>query len=203
MNILNRIYFGFYRRGWHFVNKIRFRELGKNAFIKNALIITPKFISISDNVFIQPNARIEGVASYEGVFFSPHIIINENCTIQQNLHLTCAQSIYIGKNTAIAANVTITDIDHPYIRIDLPIERQPINVSPVYIGDECKIYNNSVVLPGTKMGKHCVIGANSVVSGEIPDYCIVVGAPAKIIKRYCFDSGKWKKTNEKGVFRLE
>lgn len=203
MNILNRIYFGFYRRGWHFVNKIRFRELGKNAFIKNALIITPKFISISDNVFIQPNARIEGVASYEGVFFFPHIIINENCTIQQNLHLTCAQSIYIGKNTAIAANVTITDIDHPYVRIDLPIERQPINVSPVYIGDECKIYNNSVVLPGTKMGKHCVIGANSVVSGEIPDYCIVVGAPAKIIKRYCFDSGKWKKTNEKGVFILE
>jgi acetyltransferase-like isoleucine patch superfamily enzyme len=202
MNILSRVYFGFYRRGWYFLNKGRFKKLGKSTFVRKPLIITPRFITIFSNVFIQANARIEGVSSYEGVVFFPHIVIDENCTIQQNLHLTCAGNIYIGKNTAIAANVTITDIDHPYVRIDLPVERQQIKVSPVYIADECKIYNNVVVLPGTRIGKHCVIGANSVISGKIPDYSVVVGAPGRIIKRYCFESEKWRKTDEKGDFTV-
>ncbi|MDR7208987.1 acyltransferase [Flavobacterium piscis] len=195
-----RIYNALYRRFWHFYNKRSYKKLGVNTFVKNALIITPKYISISDNVFILPNSRIEGITSYEGVSFSPHIQISENCTIQQNLHLTCAENIFIGKNTAIAANVTITDINHPYENIDLPIEKHALIVTPVSIGDDCKIYNNVVILPGTKIGKHCVIGANSVVGGNFTDYCIVVGAPAKIIKRYCFDSASWKKTDGKGNF---
>lgn len=197
---MNRIYNALYRRFWHFYNKGSYKKLGVNAFVKNAMIITPKYISISDNVFIQPNSRIEGITSYEGVNFFPHIQISENCTIQQNLHLTCAENIFIGKNTAIAANVTITDINHQYENIDLPIEKQALIVAPVSIGEDCKIYNNVVILPGTKIGKHCVVGANSVVYGNFIDYCIVVGAPAKIIKRYCFEKNKWLKTDKEGNF---
>jgi acetyltransferase-like isoleucine patch superfamily enzyme len=197
---MNSIYIALFRRFWLVINKRNYKKLGRNSFIKNPLIVTPKFISISDNVFVQPNARIEGITSYEGISFYPQIAIGENCTIQQNLHLTCAQSVSVGKNTAIAANVTITDINHPYENIDLPIEKQALQVTPVSIGEDCKIYNNVVILPGTKIGKHCVIGANSVVFGDFAEYCLVVGAPAKIIKRYCFDSASWKKTDDKGNF---
>ncbi len=197
---MNRIYWALFRRFWFVVNKRNYKKLGTNSFIKSPLIVTPKFISVSNNVFVQPNARIEGITNYEGVNFYPHIEIGENCTIQQNLHLTCAQNVFVGKNTAIAANVTITDINHPYENIDLPIEKQPLDVIPVSIGEDCKIYNNAVILPGTKIGKHCVIGANSVVLGNFADYSIIVGAPAKIIKRYCFDSASWKKTDNKGNF---
>ena len=52
---------------------------------------------------------------------------------------------------------------------------------------------NSTILPGTKLGKHCVVGANSVVSGEFPDYCVIVGAPARIVKHYDFEIHKWVK----------
>lgn len=197
---MNRIYWALFRRFWFVINKRNYKKLGINSFIKSPLIVTPKFISVSNNVFVQPNARIEGITNYEGVNFHPHIEIGENCTIQQNLHLTCAQNVFVGKNTAIAANVTITDINHPYENIDLPIEKQPLDVIPVSIGEDCKIYNNAVILPGTKIGKHCVIGANSVVLGDFADYSIIVGAPAKIIKRYCFDSASWKKTDNKGDF---
>ena len=197
---MRRIYWALFRRFWFVINKRNYKKLGINSFIKNSLIVTPKFISVSNNVFVQPNARIEGITNYEGVNFYPHIEIGENCTIQQNLHLTCAQNVFIGKNTAIAANVTITDINHPYENIDLPIEKQPLQVIPVSIGEDCKIYNNVVILPGTKIGKHCVIGANSVVLGNFADYSIIVGAPAKINKRYCFDSASWKKTDNKGNF---
>ena len=68
------------------------------------------------------------------------------------------------------------------------------------IEENCKIYNNVVILPNTKLGKHTTVGANSVVSGIFPDYCVIVGAPAKIVKRYCFEEQKWKKTDNNGNF---
>jgi acetyltransferase-like isoleucine patch superfamily enzyme len=188
------------RRIWYLFNFWKFKKLGKKSFVKNSLIITPSCITIGNNVYIQPNSRIEGVSNYEGVSFSPEIMIDDYCTIQQNLHLTCGDKIYIGKNTAIASNVTITDINHPYENIHLPIENQPITTKKVYIGNDCKLYNNVVILPGTTIGKHCVIGANSVVFGNFPDFTVIVGTPARIIKRYCFETNQWKKTNKVGEF---
>lgn len=175
-------------------------KLGKKVFIGRPLLITGNCLSIGNGVVILPNARIEGVTQYAGVNYSPKIVFDDFCSIQQNLHLTCAESIYIGQNTAIAANVSITDIHHNYIDILIPIEKQHLSVTPVYIGDNSKIYNNAVILPGTYIGKHTTIGANSVVSGHFPDYCVVVGAPAKIIKRYCFNTATWKKTDANGNF---
>ena len=62
---------------------------------------------------------------------------------------------------------------------------------------------NSVILPGTELGDHCVVGANSVVSGSFPNYSVLVGAPAKIIKRYDFATQTWRKTDSKGNFIIE
>ena len=55
------------------------------------------------------------------------------------------------------------------------------------IGNDCLIGMNSVILPGTHLGNHCIVGANSTVRGEFPDYCVIAGSPARIIKRYDFD----------------
>ena len=109
------------------------------------MLLTPSFITANDNVFVHFNARIEGVTSYGGIDYSPEIILDDNCTVQQNIHLTCAKRVYIGKYTSIAANVTITDIHHPYEDISIPIEKQKLLVDPVLIGSECKIYNNVVI----------------------------------------------------------
>jgi acetyltransferase-like isoleucine patch superfamily enzyme len=75
----------------------------------------------------------------------------------------------------------------------LPIEKQDISASDVYIDSDSKIYCNVVILPGTKIGRHVTIGANSVVSGLIPDFSVAVGAPAKIVKQYNFETKQWKK----------
>jgi acetyltransferase-like isoleucine patch superfamily enzyme len=164
------------------------------------LWITPEFMFLADNIFVGWNARIGGVKQYGSKKFNPKIIINSGVSIQQNLHLTCADSVEIGKNTAIAANVSITDIHHPYDDVNLPIEHQDITTDPVFIGEDCKLYNNSVILPGTKIGKHCTVGANSVVAGQFQDYCVIVGSPARIIKRYSFEKQAWLKTDAKGNF---
>ncbi|GHT23213.1 hypothetical protein FACS189430_06110 [Bacteroidia bacterium] len=146
---------------------------------------------MGNNVWIFENCRIEGVDNYEGDFFSPVITFGDGITVQQNLHLTCANNITIGRNTAIAANVTITDIHHPYDDIVIPIEKQKLKVAPVTIGEDCKIYNNAVILQGVTIGKHVTVAANSVVTKDIPDYCVVAGAPAKIVKQYNFEEKGW------------
>jgi len=174
-------------------NLLRFRHFHYSATVKHCLIITPKYISVNKNVFIEKNCRIEAVTSYNDARFHPSIVFEENVSVQQNLHLTCASHIIIGKNTAIASNVTITDIHHPYDDIKTPIEQQDIITKPVKIGEDCKIYNNAVILPGVQIGKHCTIGANSVVTHDIPDYSVAVGVPAKVIKQYNFETKQWEK----------
>ena len=200
MSIISRIKINLERRLWYMVNKWQFKKLGLKSFIYKPLLLTKSSITVHDNVFVYFHARIEGITYYEGVDYSPEIILDENCTVQQNIHLTCAKRVYIGKFTAIAANVTITDIHHPYEDISTPIEKQRLLVDPVSVGSECKIYNNAVILPGTTIGRHCTIGANSVVSGIIPDYCVVVGIPGRIIKRYNFDKNQWINTDKDGNF---
>lgn len=200
MGLLTRGFSFVYYTAWNVFNSYRFKQMGKRSFIGKALAITPRFISCGSKVYIWKMCRIEGVSSYNNQKFSPEIVIDDGVTIQQNLHLTCAQYIYLGRNTAIAANVTITDIHHPYDNINIPIEKQDIIIGRVEIGDDCKIYNNAVILKDTKIGRHCTVGANSVVSGIFPDNCVIVGSPAVIVKRYCVLSEQWKKTDKKGNF---
>ena len=181
-----------------------YKHLYAEYYISDSIVkpisITPKSIKMGKHVLVYYHARINGVTNYNDKKFTPLIELKDGVRIQQNLHLTCAESIIVGENTAIAANVTITDIHHPYVDINKPIERQDIEVHPVKIGRDCKIYNNVVILPGTIIGNHVTIGANSVVKGYIPDYCVAVGSPSRIIKRYDFKECQWRKTNSSGVF---
>lgn len=178
---------------WARFRGVMYAGLNSKVIIRKPLLMTSRFIHFGYDIGIQKNCRIEGISLYEGIVYNPRIILNDGVSIQQNLHLTCAECIEIGQYTAIGANVTITDIDHPYDDIHLPIEFQQLRVLPVKIGEDCKIYNNAVILSGTQIGKHCVVGANSVVKGKFPDYCVIAGIPARIIKRYNPVLGIWEK----------
>lgn len=182
------------------IQKCRYKQWHLKSQVIRPLRITPEHISIGNNVFVLPHARIEGVSRYNNIHYTPHIVLHDGVTIQQGLHMTCANHIEIGANTAIAANVTITDIHHPYTDVNIPIEQQNLEVSEVIIGSDCKIYNGAVILPGVHIGKHVTVGANAVVNQNLPDYCVAVGSPARIIKRYNANSQKWEKTDKLGNF---
>lgn len=169
------------------------KKIDYSVRIKSPIIFTNKKIRIGKNSIIGYHARIEEVSSYNQDNFEPSIEIGENVRIEQNLHLTCANHISIGNNTAISANVTITDIHHLYLNPEIPIENQGIEVKKVIIGKNCKIYNNSVILPGVIIGDHVTIGANSVVNVNIPDFSVVVGSPAKVVKKYNVENELWEK----------
>lgn len=199
-SILFRPYYSL-RHLFHFMlRKFKFKEYHWSNSVNSLKMITPQYICLGNGVRIGANARIEGIAKWNDVVYDPIIKFCDNVAIQQDVHITCANKIVIGKNTAIAARVTITDINHPYEDVNKPIDLQDIIVDEVIIGEDCKIYNGAVILPGVHIGNHCVVGANSVVNLDIPSFSVVVGMPAKIIKKYDFEKRVWRKTDKNGNF---
>ena len=88
----------------------------------------------------------------------------------------------------------ITDCDHEYRYVDIPVIDQGIvqRGQKVSIGKGSYIGINAVIVGNVKIGKHFVIGANSVVTKDVPDYCVAVGSPAKILKRYNLETQLWE-----------
>jgi len=180
--------------------KLMFKKMGKKSVIKNPLFLTPEYISIGENVFIRDDARLECVVEKDEQKFMPHLIIEDGVSIEQRVHITSADILVIGKNTMISFDVSIQDTDHEYEDLNLPISNQPLKVQKTHIGENCFIGSGAKIQAGTILGKHCVVGTNAVVRGTFPDYCVIVGVPAKIVKRYDEKSRMWKKTNNKGEF---
>lgn len=185
---------------YYLCNKHLYNHISIRTIVKKPLKIEGKKYIKLGRCFIEKNARIEAISHYGDKFFEPEIVIEDNVSIQQNLHLTCANKITISKGTSITPNVGIFDIIHPFNNILINPRDADIEVRSVFIGENCLIGMNSVILPGTRMGKHCIVGALSVVSGNFPDYSLIVGAPARIIKRYCLKDNTWKKTKLNGEF---
>lgn len=158
------------------------------------LVNNKKHIFIGKNVFINRYARIEPVVNWHGKSFNPKIIIEDGVNIEQNVHLTCADKVVIGKNTSVICSVVITDIDHEYSDITKPVIKQGITVNPTEIGECCFIGAGAKIMAGVHIGEHSVIGANAVVTHDIPPYCVAAGVPAKVIKKYNFDTRKWEET---------
>jgi acetyltransferase-like isoleucine patch superfamily enzyme len=115
-------------------------------------------------------------------------------------HIFATKMIKIGNNVLTADKVYISDNSHNYENVSIPIKQQSIKqLNTVEIGDGTWIGENVCIL-GAKIGKNCVIGANSIVTKDIPDYSVAVGSPAKIIKRFCQKDSLWRLTDTSGNF---
>ncbi len=154
---------------------------------KPLAILGYKKIFIGKKVRIFPNVRIEVHGE------DSKLLIGDNVGIAQNVHITCGSTLTIGKNSAILANVFITNIDHDYTELNVPILEQKNIIKETIIGENCFIGIGAAIQAGTVLGKQCIVGTNSVVRGTFPDYCVIAGNPAKIIKQFNFDSQKWEK----------
>jgi len=96
--------------------------------------------------------------------------------------------VEIGGNTYIDS-VYVTDANHGYADVDLPIGKQFAPPRPVTIGPGSWLGHGTVVLPGSSIGEHVVVGAGSVVTGALPAFSVAVGNPARVIRQ--FDNGTW------------
>jgi acetyltransferase-like isoleucine patch superfamily enzyme len=166
-----------------------FKEYHYSSTIQSSLRIGGhKYISIGKNTFIHSKVWLE---VYRLDNPNPLLQIGNRTTIGNFNQITSVNRVVIKDSVLIADGVYIADNAHNYMRIDIPINDQGLmQKREVIIEDGAWIGRNAVII-GASIGKNSIIGANSVVTHDVPDYCIAAGIPAKIIKRYNFDTGTW------------
>lgn len=127
----------------------------------------------------------------------PVLTIGDRCVLGKGSSIVAHSRIRIGDDTFAGHYVYITDQNHGYEDLDVPIGQQMWRNAPVTIGAGCWLGSGSVILPGATIGRHVVVAAGSVVRGVIPDYCVVAGTPARIIRRHLPELG-WVATDASG-----
>lgn len=166
-------------------------------FGSNSKIIFPLKISNKTNISIGNDVRVGFNCSLSAENFTNEkdilLTISDGVCLGNFNHIVCSKKITFQKNVLTSDKVYISDNLHEYNDISLPIIKQPIKqLNAVVIGEGSWIGENVCII-GASIGKNSVIGANSVVTKNIPDYSIAIGAPAKVIKTYNFDIKKWEK----------
>ena len=146
-------------------------------------IMSPQNISIGNNSSIMSHCIIETSAVNDN---KPHLRIGDNVSLGEYSHITCADKITIGNGVLTGRFVLITDNSHGNNTKEEtntpPLARMIHSNGPVHIGDNVWIGDKVTILPNVTIGKGCIIAANAVVTKDIPEYSVVAGIPAKIIK---------------------
>lgn len=189
-SFFKRIYNFIFRKIFNLLFAKSFKYFGQKVSIVFPDIIEgEEYISLDDNVSI---GSMCWLLAYKQDNINPWLHISQGSTIGRFAHIIALRKVIIEENVLIADKVYISDNIHSYKDVNQPIKNQPIEFKgEVVIGQNSWIGEN-VSIVGAKIGKHCVIGANSFVNKDIPDYCIAVGSPAKIVKKFDFKTNEWR-----------
>jgi len=170
------------------------RHVGKGAYISP--FIESKNIncvSLGSHSSICRNTRLIAIKRYGTQSFNPHINIGNNVLVGVGCTLSCVNSIDIGHDVTIGDHVYIADSHHDYSNPKLGIIQQPLLPGKISIGEGAWVGYGAFIAGDISLGEHSIVGANSVVTRSVPAFTVVVGAPAKPIKRYCHESNQWIK----------
>lgn len=156
-----------------------------------------KYIDFGVNLTIGVGCRIEAFPAAPN---KPVIVFGNNVQINDYVHITAMENVSIGNNVLMASKIYISDCSHGFYGgtpkdsspNEIPINRQ-YYMAAVVIEDNVWIGESVSILPGVNLGKGCIIGANSVVTKNIPKYTIAVGNPARVIKKFNFELKIWER----------
>lgn len=171
---------------------------------RDTLVIAPiaiegaERIHLGDGVYVAAQTCLAAMP-YTGAA-SCRLEIGDGSRIGRFNHIYATRRVTIGHRVLTANGVYISDNLHGYRDISRAVLDQPIvQTRDVKVGDDSWLGHNACVV-GVSIGRHCVIGANAVVTRDIPDYCVAVGAPAAIVRRYDPARADWFATDQTGEF---
>ena len=174
-------------------------RVGRNVvFGVNVTIRHPHKIQIGDNVVIDDQCCLDakgtdnrGIAIGDGVFIGRNtilsckngdIVIEDNANLGFNCEIFSASRVRIGKSILMAAYTYLVGGDHLYDRVDIPVLEQGRTARGIDVDDNVWLGTHVVVTDGSRIGRDAIIGAGAVVVGEIPEFSIATGIPAKVVR---------------------
>ncbi len=153
-----------------------FKSIGDNViFEQGVLVFHPESITIGNNVYIGHNTILKG-------YYKNEMLIGDHTWIGQGCFFHSAGGILIGKAVGIGPMVKILTSSHSEDELSKPVMSGELEFKAVKIEDGCDIGIDSVILPGISVGEGSIIGASSVVTRDVPSYCVVAGVPAQILR---------------------
>jgi acetyltransferase-like isoleucine patch superfamily enzyme len=168
-------------------------QLGSDSlFAEPYMVRSPHRVHVGDDVRVDRGAVLSLVEDYGGVKFDPELRIGDGAMIGTDLLLHCAGSIEIGDRVAISARVYIGDSFRDYEDPTVPPLEMPMaDPEPVRICDDAFLGAGVAVLPGVTIGERAIVSAGSVVTRDVPPRTIVFGNPARVVRSWDSDAGKW------------
>ncbi len=162
-----------------------FKSFGKGSQLAPGVkVYTAQNICIGNGTSIMSHCILETCSTNKNL---PQLTIGNNCSIGEYSHITCADKVTIGNGVLTGRFILITDNSHgnslPEECDIAPLARDVYSKGPIEIKDNVWIGDKATILPGVTIGKGAIIAANAVVTKDIPDYAIVAGIPARIVKQ--------------------
>ncbi len=175
-------------------NKLCYKKFSKNSLIYFPMLINNKdCISIGEHVTFREGLRMDAIKQMHSQDFSPQIIIDDYVHAEQNCQIFATNLVHIKQNVTLSSQVFITDAEHEYRGIDNDsILNQNLISGKTIIDEEAFLGIGVRIVKAVHIGKHAVIGANSVVTKDIPAYSVAVGIPARVIKQYNPETRLWE-----------
>jgi acetyltransferase-like isoleucine patch superfamily enzyme len=175
-----------------------FARFGSRSWIKAPdQIVGSENIHIGNYTHIEKGAVLYAIREYSGLIYNGQINIGDYVYLNRMFNASSAAKINIGNHVACGSNVSLLNYNHGWENIDRDINSSPLFVcGDINIGDDTWLGSNVSVLGKVSIGKHCVVGAGSIVTHDIPDYSVAVGSPAKVIKKYDHDTSSWTNVSE-------
>jgi len=171
----------------------KFARFGDGSMIAfpQTVVFGEERIEIGAGTIIGPLASISaGMPSQMGMRGDPVITIGDRCSLGKGIGIIGHERIEIGDDIWTGHYVYVTDQNHGYEDVALPIGTQLWKNEPVSIGSGSWLGHGAVVLPGSTVGRHVVIAAGAVVAGiDVPDFSVVAGVPARVVRR--LDDDRW------------
>lgn len=153
-----------------------YQHRGKHSVIhRSARMDTPPYrkFSLGEYSVVESFACINNAVG--------DVIIGDHTRI--GLHNTIIGPVTIGSHVNLAQGITVTALNHNFSDTNKRIDEQGISTNAVTIDDDVWVGANAVILPGVKIGSHCVVAAGAVVTKDVPPHSLVAGVPAKVIKQ--------------------
>ena len=165
-----------------------FKVCGKNCFLGHFNQLKgAKYIVLGSNLYVGKDVTWELYDEYLGQQFSPLLSFGNGSSFGDGGHITCVNRVAIGNGVRIGRKVFITDNSHgasERSQLDIPPNKRPLySKGPVTIEDNVWIGEMACIMPGVTIGRGAIIGANAVVTEDIPAYCVAVGSPARVIRQ--------------------
>ena len=107
--------------------------------------------------------------------------------------------VSIGRDVLLAQHVVVSALNHDFRDPSLPVRLQGVSTEPIHIADGAWVGASAVILPGVRVGRNAVVAAGAIVTDDVPDFSVVVGNPARVVRRFDSATEEWQRVRRKSL----